>query len=138
MKSIFTNKNEIPKTDSLKTALDKTFDLWKNFEAFTLEHYPNAKAAWHFSGEKFGWSFRISDNKRVLLYLLPRDTFFKVAFVFGQKATTAILASAISETLKAELKAAKVYAEGRGIRIEVRDNSNVAAIQKLIKIKIRS
>ncbi|MGL2966289.1 DUF3788 domain-containing protein [Flavobacterium sp. XGLA_31] len=136
MKSIFTNKNEIPTTVSLKKALGETFEVWKKFEEFTKDHYPNAKSEWHFSGEKFGWSYRIKDNKRVLLYLLPRENFFKTAFVFGQKATEKILESAISESIKTELKSAKVYAEGRGIRIDVRNQSNSGDIQKLITIKI--
>ena len=38
--------------------------------------------------------------------------------------------------IKTELKAAKVYAEGRGIRIEVRNKSKDSDIQKLIKFKI--
>lgn len=136
MKSIFTSKNEVPTTDSLKKALGETVEIWKTFEEFTKEHYPTAMVEWNFSSEKFGWSFRIKDHKRVILYLLPRDGYFKTAFVFGQKATEQILESTISETIKAELKAAKVYAEGRGIRIEVRDKSMVKDIQELIKIKI--
>lgn len=136
MKSIFTSKNEMPTIDDLKKALGETFEIWKTFEEFTKENYPNANVEWRFSGEKFGWSFRIKDNKRVILYLLPRDQFFKSAFVFGQKATEQILESNISEVIKTELKAAKVYAEGRGIRIDVRDKSNFNDIQELIKIKI--
>jgi len=116
--------------------LGNTFEMWESLERFTLENYPKAKTEWNFSGEKFGWSYRIKDSKRVILYLLPRDNFFKTAFVFGQKATDEILESTISEAIKAELRAAKVYAEGRGIRIEVRDSLNIPAIQNLIKIKI--
>jgi hypothetical protein len=62
--------------------------------------------------------------------LLPRDGFFKVALVFGQKATELILASTVSEDLKNELKAAKVYAEGRGIRVEVKNKSIIDDIKK--------
>ena len=87
MRSIFISKHEIPTSDSLKIALGNTFELWKNFEAFTFKNFPKAKAEWNFSGEKFGWSFRIKDSKRVIIYLLPRDNFFKAAFVFGPKAT---------------------------------------------------
>ncbi|MCF6130464.1 DUF3788 domain-containing protein [Flavobacterium sp. AS60] len=136
MKSIFIDKNNEPTLDDLKKGLGNTFDIWTNFEAFAIKNYPNAKAEWNFSGEKFGWSYRVKDAKRVLIYLLPRDNFFKTAFVFGQKATEQIFESDISEVIKQELKAAKVYAEGRGIRIEVRDKSNLEDIQKMIKIKI--
>lgn len=129
MKSIFRIKDETPTLNQLKEVLGETFDIWKSFEKFTHEHDFNSKSGWHFSGEKFGWSFRIKDKKRVIIYLLPRDKLFKVAFVFGQKASEKILESNISDNIKAELLAAKVYAEGRGIRIEVRDISNLKDIE---------
>ena len=72
----------------------------------------------------------------MLLYLLPRDQFFKAAFVFGEKATAQIMESDISETLKTELTLAKPYAEGRGIRIAIKDASLVTDVEKLITIKI--
>jgi len=65
-----------------------------------------------------------------------REKFFKAAFVFGQKATEKILESTISDSIKTELIAAKAYAEGRGIRIEVRDQLHCKDIEKLIEIKI--
>lgn len=136
MKSIFVDKNIKPTTTELEHGLGETFHIWKSFEDFTKNNYPNATSEWKFSGEKFGWSYRIKDNKRVLIYLLPRDKFFKTAFVFGQKAMNQILESNISGAIKTELKAAKPYAEGRGIRIEIKDQSNFEDIQKLIKIKI--
>lgn len=136
MKSIFTDKTKEPSEEDLRRALGTTFMLWKSLAEFTKESYPNYIEYWHFSGDKYGWNFRISEKKRVLLYLLPRDGFFKAAFVFGQKATDEILKSEIDENIKNEIQAAKAYAEGRGIRIDVRDNSNCNAIKKLIAIKI--
>ena len=136
MKSIFVDKNLKPTTKDLEKGLGDTFHIWKSFEDFTKKNYPDATCEWNFSGEKFGWSYRIKDKKRVLIYLLPRDRFFKTAFVFGQKATSQIMESDISESIKTELKIAKANAEGRGIRIEIKDQSNFEDIQKLIKIKI--
>lgn len=136
MKSIFTDKTIEPTKKDLEQALGTTFSIWESLAEFTRISYPNCTEAWHFSGDKYGWSFRISDKKRVLLYLLPRDGFFKTAFVFGQKATDEILKSDITENIKNELKAAKVYAEGRGIRIEVTNNADFDDLKKLITIKI--
>lgn len=136
MESIFTNKTTEPSEEDLRRALGTTFTVWESLAKFTKESYPKYIESWHFSGDKYGWNFRISEKKRVLLYLLPRDGFFKAAFVFGQKATDAILKSEIDENIKNEIQAAKVYAEGRGIRIDVRDTSNCDAIKKLIAIKI--
>jgi len=136
MKSVFTNKNEIPTIEYLQKELDSTVDLWKKLEEFTIENNPKAKPEWKFSGEKFGWSYRINDAKRVIVYLLPRRHFFKIAFVFGNKATEKILESDVSELIKNELRQAKVHAEGRGIRIDVRDNAGFDDLKKLILIKI--
>jgi len=136
MKSIFTDKTTTPTPTDLENALGATFPLWKTFEDFTVEQYPTATREWHYSGDKYGWSYRIKDKKRVLLYLLPRDQFFKAAFVFGEKATAQIMESDISETIKKELMLAKPYAEGRGIRIAIKDASQVTDIEKLITIKI--
>jgi hypothetical protein len=136
MRSIFVNKSELPSIDNLQIALGDTFEIWKNIEAIAFENYPKAKANWFFSSQKFGWSYRVKDSKRVIIYLLPRDNFFKIAFIFGQNATEKIFESNVSENIKSALKEAKVYAEGRGIRIDVRDRSNFHDIQELIKIKI--
>ena len=136
MKSIFTDKTTTPTPTDLENALGATFPLWKTFEDFTVEQCPTATREWHYSGDKYGWSYRIKDKKRVLLYLLPRDQFFKAAFVFGEKATAQIMESDISETIKKELMLAKPYAEGRGIRIAIKDASLVTDVEKLITIKI--
>ncbi|HMQ97599.1 MAG TPA: DUF3788 family protein [Ignavibacteria bacterium] len=138
MQSIFMNKGKKPGEAELKTALSKTFPYWKTLEEFTLKTEPAAKGDWYFSGAKFGWSYRISDKKRVIIYLLPRDGFFKAAFVFGRKAYEEIMASDISDEIKNELKAAKPYAEGRGIRLEVKSKTMVSNIRKLVKIKIEN
>lgn len=138
MRSIFTHKTEAPNDEQLQEALGVTYAYWQTIVTHTVKLYPQALSEWHFSGEKFGWSFRIKDKKRVIVYLLPRDRYFKVAFVFGQKATDEIGTSAISESIKTELQAAKVYAEGRGIRIEIKDNNQLADILKLIAIKLNS
>ena len=99
-----------------------------------------------FSNPKYGCRFKIKDKKRVILYLIPRDKFFKAAFVVDLKATDNILKSNISEIIKSniseiiktDIQKAKVYAEGRGIRIDVTDSSFTEDLKKMISIKISS
>lgn len=136
MKSVFVHKEITPTNEDLTKALGFTFKAWEQLVVFTKELYPSAREEWNFASAKYGWSYRLSDKKRVLVYLLPRDKFFKVAFVFGQKATDAIMHSDIAEHIKTEIRDAKVYAEGRGVRLEVRDSSVPDDIKKLIAIKI--
>ena len=132
--SIFMDKAKVPSTVDLKTGIGELHTLWMELRDYTFLKYRDAKEEWNFPGKKYGWSFRIKDKKCAIIYLLPRDNYFKVAFVFGQKATTSILASDISEEIKTALSNAKVYAEGRGIRIDIRTSAILEDIKKLIDI----
>lgn len=134
MESIFTDKNKPPVDRDLKESLSDTYELWQLFKDYVFSKSPKAVEEW--SCSKYGWNFRIKDKKRAILYFLPRDQFFKVAFVFGQKATDMIMNSSISDSIKTELNAAKVYAEGRGIRIDIINKMNSSDILELIDIKL--
>jgi hypothetical protein len=134
--SIFPDKEKKPSDQDLRNALQKTYEWWDHIQSYVLEKYPAAFGEWNCPGKKYGWSYQVRDNKRTIIYLLPRDGFFKVAFVFGKKATEQILASDISKSIKSELEKAQVYAEGRGIRIDIKDVSELSDIKKLIEIKL--
>jgi hypothetical protein len=138
MISIFTDKTVTPTSKDLRKAIGKTHICWEALVAYTKKAYPAAIEEWNFPGPKYGWSLRIKDKKRAIIYLLPRDKFFKAAFVFGEKAIVNILKSDISGTIKSDLEKAKVYAEGRGIRIDVVDDSITEDLKKLISFKISS
>lgn len=135
-KSFFTDKTFIPTVESLKSALQETYPYWQQIEGYTLTKYPAAEKEWKFPGEKHGWSYRIKDKKRVIVYLLPRDGYFKAALVFSEKATNTVMESSVDEKIKSHLMAAKAYAEGRGIRIEVQNSNIVRDIKALIDIKL--
>jgi len=134
--SVFMNKTEIPDESSLLEALSETYLLWIEIRNYVLGKYSKALEDWNYPGPKYGWSFRIKDKKRVLVYMLPRQGYFMIALVFGEKATKAALQSSISIDLKTSIESAKVYAEGRGFRIEVRDLTRIIDIRKLIDIKL--
>lgn len=135
MHSIFMQKDSRSDNQQLKVALGNTYTLWETLKEAANELEPTAQEKWHFSGQKFGWSYRMSDAKRVLIYLLPREYYFKVAFVFGNKAMEAIKSSAIDPKIVNELFETKKYAIGRGIRLAVREKQDLNDILKLLEIK---
>ncbi len=120
--SIFNDKTVKPTDKDLADKLDSNYQLWKWICDLVLSKYPNGLAEWNYS-EKYGWSFRIKDRKRAIIYLLPTDRYFKVAFVFGDKAVSIIMDTKISNDIKKEINQATKYAEGRGIRIDVKNDS---------------
>lgn len=134
--SIFTDKLKRPSEADLKSALGKTYSIWCLVSEYVYSQYSDSSSEWKYPGAKYGWSYRIKDKKRVIVYLLPRKGFFKAAFVFGQKATDEIMSSSISNLIKKELQEARVYAEGRGIRIDVKSKEVINDIKQLINIKL--
>jgi hypothetical protein len=136
--SIFTERKALPDTGDLDNALGKVYVLWNEIIEYVHSVYNTAKEEWSYPGEKYGWSFRIKDNKRVIIYLLPRNNFFKAAFVFGEKAYQQVMKSGISLNIKDELSSARVYGEGRGIRIDVRNKTIIKDIKTLIDIKLEN
>lgn len=134
--SIFMNKSQRPDDNDLKSALGKTYSLWHLISDYVNTKNPLYVNEWNYPGVKYGWSFRIKDSKRAIIYLLPRKDYFKAAFVFGQKAAEDVFNGKISKEIKEELRKAKVYAEGRGIRIDIKDKKAVKDIKQLIDIKL--
>ena len=134
--SIFMDKTSIPTDGDLKQALGSKYELWMEIREEVLRKYPEGKEEWNFPGKKYGWSFRIKDKKRAIIYLLPRKEEFMAAFVFGGKAFEAIKQSEVSPKIVSDLEAAKVYAEGRGVRIPVPGKEILKDIYQLIAIKL--
>ena len=77
-------------------------------------------------------------KKRNLFFLIPYERFFKIVFIFGDKAVQEIEKSNIADQIKNDIINAKKYMEGRGIAIEVKDGGNLPDIKVLIDIKINN
>lgn len=134
--SVFMDKAVIPTDKDLDEKLDSSYKLWIQIKSMVMEMYPAGLAEWNFPGKKYGWSYRIKDKRRAIIYFLPRDKYFKVAFVFGQKATDKVLESDISEVIKTDLEQARKYTEGRGVSIDIKNDLTISDIRKLIEIKL--
>jgi len=137
IKNVFTDKELIPNYESLKNSLGTTYEFWQSLVDYVYSVYPKAIEEWNFS-KSAGWIFRLKDKKRMIIYLLPRENFFKVVLVFGNKATDEVLKSEVAIEIKTELKTARVYAEGRSIQIEVKEEKTVNDLKILINIKLEN
>lgn len=136
MESFFMDKNHLPSDDDLKAALGQSYSSWTTLKTHLNATLDKPGEEWNFPGKKYGWSFRMKSKKRNIIYFLPHNGYFQVAFVFGQKAVDAVMKSSVNEAIKSELQGAKVYAEGRGIRIDVKDTEVLQDIKTLVQIKL--
>jgi hypothetical protein len=134
--SVFSDKSVKPDDSQLKKALGRTYELWTTIKEYVHTHYSPAIEEWNFSGQKWGWSFRMKHKKRTILYFTPLEGYFRNGFVFGDKAVAVIEKSEIPESIKDELLNARKYMEGRGLRVDVKETEDIEHIKILIEIKM--
>ncbi|MFT3740897.1 MAG: DUF3788 family protein [Breznakibacter sp.] len=133
--STFDQKGQMPTDGQLVGLLGEKHQWWKSIEGYCLEKWPKLMQEWVFSGKNYGWNYRLKDKRRVVVYLIPIDTGFLVAFMFGEKAFEVVQQSDIDNRIKTDLQNARPYVEGRGIRYEITHPSQLSDVMKLIDIK---
>ena len=135
---VFNDKSQKPNEPLLSENLGESFKVWQEIAAHVKETYDNTAEEWKFYGQKYGWQLKTFLKKRNLFFMIPSQAYFRVVFVFGDRAVAEIEKSDIAENLKIVVRNAKKYAEGRGLPIEVFDQKYLADIKKLIDIKINN
>jgi hypothetical protein len=133
--SMLDDKSVVPDDKQLEAAVGKSFKLWSDIRGHIFERYRKVVEEWTHSGKNYGWSWRAKQGKRTLVYLIPQKGFFLAAFCFGDKAVAMIEASDVPEAIKEGLRTARKYAEGRGIRFEIRKSGDVKTVRTLLEIK---
>ena len=134
----FNDKNKKPDNKILDDKIGNNFKYWEEIKKHVKEKYDNISEEWKFYGKNYGWQLKTFLKKRNLFFLIPLDNYFKIVFVFGNKAVEEIEKSKISSELIGNVVNAKKYAEGRGLLIEVKSKKYIADIKKLIEIKINN
>ena len=136
--SIFADKANMPNDEMVQGALKDNAPVWNSFYNF-LKEKSGGSGTWKMYSKGAGWTFQIKNKKaRTLLYLIPQDGYFKVGFVFGEKAAEEVLDSSLPEDIKAELRAATKYVEGRSVMFDVRTGRDIENMKTMLDIKERN
>ncbi|MCM2315643.1 MAG: DUF3788 domain-containing protein [Thermoanaerobaculia bacterium] len=129
--SAFEDPARPPSSDELRQALGSSAKRW----AALLEHVHSAHGPftelWRHAGAKFGWSLRLMQKERVILYLTPQRGAFLVGLVLGERAARSAEAGSLPPLAVEALAAAPKYAEGRGIRLSVTSDAELEAARAL-------
>jgi hypothetical protein len=128
-------KTKGPSEKDVVAELGKARDVW---DAITREigaKYAPIEREWKTSKSSFGWMCVLKHKNRTLLYLTPDAGAVRVAVVLGERAVELALASGIPEPIKALIREARPYAEGRGIRFTVCTRAEIPVITELVVIK---
>lgn len=136
--SDFNNKQVMPDEAALAAEIGETKEVLDRICQFIETVTGQLTHEWKHYGQKSGWTLKLLSKKRNLLFVGPESGYFIIAFVFGDRAVEAVVKSGLPETIKNELVNARKYAEGRGIRFEIRDDSQLDNVMQLIKIKLEN
>ena len=90
--SIFGEKTIAPNKEALSAALKENQVLWDK----TLE-ISGGKGEWKFYGKAAGWTFQVRKGKRTLFYMMPKDGWFQLTFVYGERAVEAAKSANLPE-----------------------------------------
>jgi len=133
--SCFGDRSRPPAEPELRRALGPSAALWRGLIEHAAAAYPPIEEHWNHAGAKFGWSLRLKQRDRVLLYLIPQTGRFLAGIVLGDRALAAARETGLPATVLAALAAAPRYAEGTGLRLPVASPTDLDAIQRLLAFK---
>ena len=138
MSSVFIDKSIKPDNQMLADTLGSSYKLWEKFKTRLTANYGELNEDWKFYGQKIGWALKLLYKKRNLFFLTPYEKYFQIAFIFGDKAVSVIEKSDLPKNIIEEIKYARKYAEGRGLRIEIKKPNDIKFVLKLTEIKINN
>lgn len=132
----FDKKDNVPTFVHLEEVLKESYKVFKQLTDYISDSYEDLSPCWKFYSPKYGWTLKMLLKKRNLFFITPEKEKFYITFVFGDKAVEVINQSQISESIKNDLNNARKYAEGRGVRLEIMDQSQLEDLKALADIKI--
>jgi hypothetical protein len=134
--SALNDKSKIPNDRDLSEMLGRVSALWDDLKAHLSSSYEPLTEKWNFSGKNYGWGLHLKQKKRTVLYMTPCKGYVLASFALGEKAVRAAHESGLPESVLSVIDSARKYAEGRGVRLEVRSKRDLVNIKKLAAIKM--
>jgi hypothetical protein len=132
----FIDKPKKPTAAELTAALGPSKALWDQLLAVLADEHNLTVQEWNSYSRKAGWSLRLKLKDRNILYLTPCQGCFFVSFALGDKAVQAARQSGLPQSVIKTINEAKRYAEGTGIRMEMKKPKDIEIAKKLAAIKL--
>jgi hypothetical protein len=134
--SAFVDRSRQPTDDDLASKLGDTVILWNELKRLIELRFAPIAFEWICTSKSTGWGARLKGEKRTVLYMTPCGGYFLASFALGEKAVKAAHDSDLPASVLDVIDGSKKYAEGRGLRLEVRTAGDVRNIEKLAIIKM--
>lgn len=136
VENLFLDREQKATDEMLSDFLGKSFLHWIELKELLHAEHADIREEWKYYGKKYGWSMKMLLKKKNLFFFVPQNNFFIIGYIFGDKAVAQIQKSKLPQKIINELVEARKYAEGRGIRIQVKSKKDINNVLELVKSKI--
>jgi hypothetical protein len=134
--SAFDDKSAPPKKAALKEMLGRSSTHWDALRTRLGKEFAPLSEEWSFGGKKWGWTLRLKHKKRAIVYMTPCRRHFLAGFALGEKAVRAAKDLEVPAPMLAAIDAAPKYAEGRGVRLEIRNKKDLEGVVTVAMAKM--
>lgn len=128
LQNAFIGKGQCPTDKELDEALGPARRLWD-------ELVRDTPTEWNSYSVKAGWSLRLKQGQRNIVYLSPGRGCFLASFALGDKAVQAARQSGLPPRVLRIIDEARRYAEGTAVRVGVRNAADLPIVRKLMAAK---
>ncbi len=132
----FAGQTTKPTEAQLEAAVGSRKKLWDQLIAELDEQGAFDQQKWNSYSPKYGWSLRLIQKKRRILYLVPYRGYFQASAIVGERALKTAKQSGLPAKLLKIIAAAPRYPEGTGIRIDVKTPADLKTVKTLVAIKL--
>ena len=136
--SVFDDRADMPDDTRLEQVLGEFAAFWRAIKKHIATEYGTATVEWKYYNARSGWLLKMFLKKRNLFFLVPQRDFFRMSFIFGDKAVAVIGQSDLPAEIIRALVDARKYMEGRGVSLEVRHRTDMEHAIKLLRIKVEN
>ena len=138
MESIVLTDPAVTPNDQLVFArIGEISKLWTATREYLYSNHLDISEEWKYYNDGKCWMLRFNKKKKTLCWIGVLETTFRVGFWFGNKATSIIEKSDLSEHIKEDYRNAKQYKIGRGLSVVMKNQSDVETVIRLIELKLK-
>jgi hypothetical protein len=133
----FIGRTNQPSDAEVAAILGPAANVWNEFITWMAREEGVSEQEWKgIVVKKYGWSMRLKQKGRNIVYLGPGKDCFMASFVLSDKALSAAKSAKLPKAVADALATAPRYPEGNGLRLIVRRAADLPAIRKIIAIKL--
>jgi hypothetical protein len=134
--SAFDDKSRPPNQEEVAAVLGRAGAAWTQLRERIASRFAPLAESWGYASKSTGWGLKLVQGKRTVMYMTPQNGAFLASFALGERAAAAAREARLPAEMLESIDSAPRYAEGRGVRLEVRKLAQLPAIVRLAEIKM--